>query len=284
MKEIIKKYYLGAWQNLYGMSWPVRFFIELSILILAGILLVKLIRYVGRKLKIDIILIKAWVWIVTEIIYLVGRDREWAITANNKMIDWGTETINGNRKKNSAILKRVICLGVVVVYFLAVFVDLTFAKRLSGYYLEELEGVKLFFRKYEIMISKDYEKYPPLFVKTVAEEPKEKAEEETVEEAVVILEDREPIYIQLNERGKRGSNIRSETNLDDNNNIIGGVNVKSEILYCDEWSHDGERYWIRVYIPADDIEGWLSGNLVDSRQLEKIISENVHLTESGKEY
>lgn len=278
MKEMIKKYYLGAWQNFYSISWPVRFFIELSILILGGIFVVKFICFAGKKLKVDIALIKVWVWIVTEIIYLVGRDRAWAIIANDKMIDWGTAIINGHRKKNSTILKRGIFLGVVLVYFLAVFVDLPFAKRLSGYYLEELEGTKLFFRKYEMMISKDYEKYPPLFVKIMEEEP----EEETAEEAMAILEDREPIYIQLNERGQRGSNIRSETNLEDDDNIVGGVNAKSEIIYRDEWTYDGERYWIRVYIPTDDVEGWLSGNLVDGEQLENIVSENINMTESKR--
>ncbi len=274
MKEIIKKYYLGAWQNIYHISWPARFFIELSILILAGFFLVKFIRWVGKKLKFKNILVKTWVWIVTEIVYLAGHDSEWAIDANDKMIDWGKEVIDGNRKKNSVILKRVICFGVVVVYFLAVFVDLPFAKYLSGYYLEELEDVKSFFRKFEIMISKDYEKYPPLFVKIVEEE----------EGAVAILEDREPVYIQLNEDGKRGSNIRSETNLDNDNNIIGGVNANSEILYRDEWTHDGERYWIRVYISADDVEGWLSGNLIEGDQLEKIISEEIYLSGSEQEY
>lgn len=277
MKEIIKKYYLGAWHNIYHISWPVRFFIELSILILVGFFLVKYICWVGKKLKIKNFLVKVWVWIVTEIVYLAGHDSEWAIDANNKMIDWGTEVINGNTKKNFVILKKGIYLGVMVVYFIAVFVDLPFAKRLSEYYLEELEDVKSFFRKFEIMISKDYEKYPPLFVKIVEEE-------EAAEEAVTILEDREPIYIRLNERGKGGSNIRSETNLDDDNNIIGGVNANSEILYRDEWTHDGERYWIRVYISADDVEGWLSGNLIEGDQLEEIIREEIHLSGSEQEY
>lgn len=91
------------------------------------------------------------------------------------------------------------------------------------------------------------------------------------------LEEIEPVSILLNERGKRGSNIRSETDLDNDNNIIGGVNAESVILYRDEWTHDGERYWIRVYIPDDDMEGWLSGNLVEREQLEEMIGEGMHL-------
>ena len=92
------------------------------------------------------------------------------------------------------------------------------------------------------------------------------------------VEEKEAVYIQLNEYGKRGSNIRSETNLDNDANIIGGVNAESEILYCEEWTHDGERYWIRVYIPDDDVEGWLSGNLIEREQLEEMTGESMHLS------
>lgn len=102
--------------------------------------------------------------------------------------------------------------------------------------------------------------------------------EELEQESEVVFEEKEPVYIQLNERGKRGSNIRSETDLDNDNNIIGGVNAESEILYCDEWIHDGERYWIRVYIPDGDVEGWLSGNLIERAQLEEITDSNMHLS------
>lgn len=64
----------------------------------------------------------------------------------------------------------------------------------------------------------------------------------------------------------------------DKSNIIGGVNARSEILYCDEWTYDGERYWIRVYVPDDDVEGWLSGNLVEREQLEEMTDESMHLS------
>ena len=56
------------------------------------------------------------------------------------------------------------------------------------------------------------------------------------------------------------------------------MNAKSEILYCDEWVYDGERYWIRVYIPNDGIEGWLSGYLIEKAQLEEMTSEVMHLS------
>lgn len=54
------------------------------------------------------------------------------------------------------------------------------------------------------------------------------------------------------------------------------MNARLEILYCDEWSYDGECYWIRVYVPDDDVEGWLSGNLVEREQLEEMTDESMH--------
>lgn len=102
--------------------------------------------------------------------------------------------------------------------------------------------------------------------------------EELEQEKGVDLKEKTSVYIQLNERGKRGSNIRSETDLDDDNNIIGGVNAESEILYFGEWIYDGERYWIRVRIPDDDVEGWLSGNLIEREQLEEIAGKSMHLS------
>ena len=94
------------------------------------------------------------------------------------------------------------------------------------------------------------------------EEPAEAAAEE---EAKI------PVYIQLNEKGKLGANIRQEPSL--GAEVVGGVKGGSEILYQYQWEcDDDERYWIKVYIPSDEVEGWLSGKLVDSAQLETLIN------------
>lgn len=59
-----------------------------------------------------------------------------------------------------------------------------------------------------------------------------------------------------------------------NGAVVGGANGTSEILYQYQFENDGERYWIKVYLPQDAVEGWLSGNLIDSEQLESIIMQN----------
>lgn len=102
---------------------------------------------------------------------------------------------------------------------------------------------------------------------------------EDVEETIAAEEtetepgETEPVYIQLNDEAKAGANIRSEPDLSDDGNIVGRVNENSQILYLQEWIHDGERYWLRVYDTIDDVEGWLSGKLVDSGQLEEIVAQ-----------
>lgn len=33
-----------------------------------------------------------------------------------------------------------------------------------------------------------------------------------------------------------------------------------------------------MYVPDDDVEGWLSGNLVEREQLEEMTDESIHLS------
>ncbi len=210
-------------------------------------------------------IVKVWCVAVREVMYLLGHEKSWAVEIDNKMIDWALQKINGaGRRGKNRILKMVI-FAVIFVYFLAVFVDLPAAKYISDEYLSDMQNIKASFQQIETALSKGYEQYTPLFI------PAAENDEVAVDDIVSMPEKKDPIYIRLNDRGKGGSNIRSEADLSNNGNIIGGVNENSEILYRDEWLYDGRRYWLRVYIPADDVEGWLSGQLVDSMQLQEIV-------------
>ena len=223
------------------------------LVILFGVSII--IRLIAKKYKLKILFVVVCCISIREIVYILGHDKAWAVEIDNEMLDWAFKKMGetgGGRKH--PMLKKVFVLAPVVIYFLAVFVDLSVAGRISEEYLGGAENIKTFFLQLETMLSKGYEQYPPLFVQ---------AEE--------YEDEREPIHILLNDRGKSGSNLRSEADLSDKGNIIGIVNKDSEILYRDEWVYDGERYWIRVYVPAKDLEGWLSGKLVDSEQLAEIV-------------
>jgi len=269
----MKKLYFGAWQNFYHISWPIRFLIEGILFLFVVFVFFKLAKKLGRALKLKPYLIKGSVWITTEVVYLLGKDSPWAVETDNKVIEWGEKKLNGSREektvKTHKKLKFCVILGVIVLYIAAVFVDLPLSGHLQEEYLEEFANIKDFFRQYEEAMSKGYEAYPPLFVKREPE-----VTDEIEEGPAELMEEKEeiPVYIQLNERGKNGANVRREPSLD--GEIVGGVNDGTEILYRYQWEcDDEERYWIKIYVPSDDVEGWLSGRLVDSTQLETLINE-----------
>lgn len=269
----MKKMYFGAWQNFYHVGWPVRFLLEGIIFLLAVFLLYKLIKKIGRILRLPTLLTAGSVWIGTEINYLVGKNNPRALEMDYKIIEWGEKRLNGGMREKTVKKCRAIKfwagIGIIFIYISAVFVDLPISGCLKKEYLDEFVNIKAFFQEYEQTISKGYEKYPPLFVKR---EP-EKVEEEPAR--AVVEKEEIPVYIQLNETGRNGANVRMEPSLD--GEIVGGVNEKMEVLFRNQWELDDDgRYWIKVFIVSADTEGWLSGKLVDSVQLETLINETEH--------
>lgn len=73
--------------------------------------------------------------------------------------------------------------------------------------------------------------------------------------------DVQEIYLQLNEKGENGANIRVGPSLDDESITV--INTDNSILYLGEKQYDGTRYWLKVQIDDGEIIGWLSGNLVE---------------------
>lgn len=261
------KYYYGAWQSFYQVSWPIRFLFEIVFFVSLLCLALWSLRVLADKCKMRIRLAQVWCVIVKETVYILGRDKKWAVAIDNRMIDWlQKKTEEDASKRHRPVLRILLIIAAIVIYFLAVFVDLPFSGYVSEEYLSGAENCKAFFQQIETFFSKGCEQYPPLFVKR---------EEETVadEETETEPGETEPVYIQLNDEGKDGANIRSEPDLSDDGNIVSRVNENSQILYLQEWIHDGERYWLRVYDTIDDVEGWLSGKLVDSSQLAEIVAQ-----------
>ncbi|MDO4171016.1 MAG: SH3 domain-containing protein [Lachnospiraceae bacterium] len=257
----MKKYYYGAWQNFYDLNWPIRYFIELIVFLTLAFWALKLVKKIACVLQLKVVFVKIIVWLVTETAYLIGHHNEWVLNVDHYMTKWGNDVVNGTRSKKNPHLKRIAVVGVLVLYLLPVFVDLPVSKYFQEYYLVELTKVKMHFQKWENAMSEGCEEYPPLFVR-------KKDEAEVAQETV--LEEEESISIQLNEQGESSCNIRQNPSIE--SEIIGEANDETEIVYQNEFEDDGERYWIKVYLPEADIEGWLSGILVDSEQLEQIIS------------
>lgn len=236
----MNKFYYGMWQNWYKVDWPTRFLVEL---IFAALLLL-LLKWLVKPLKLKPLIIKGCVLAGTECIYLFSRNSEFGIKADRRIIEWGNRQLE-KKKSKFLLLSGVI---ITLIYVSAIAVD----------------DIKFFFQKGESFLSEGYEEYPPLFTKI--EEKDKEAETE-----VIVEEKQEDIYILLNKKGAGGANIRREPSL--NGTIISGADRESELLYLNKWSHDGERYWIKVYLPKDDVEGWISGKLVEAEQLQELIKE-----------
>lgn len=254
------KYYYGLWNNFYEVSWPARFFMEILFVWLLLTILIKILRKVGIKLHLKEKLIKCLVWIVSEGAYLFGRNKEWAIRIDDKVKDWGNSKISEDRKKGHGLRNFLLVLFVFVFYFAGIFVDLPISKRLEGYYITDLENFKYSLQKIECIFSKGYEEYPPLFLKKETVVSNESTASQEITELLIIL----------NAEGRNGANIRQEPSLDAA--IVGGVNGDNELIYQNCWVNDGERYWVEVYCPNEEICGWISGRLIEQKQLEMIVN------------
>lgn len=260
----MKKYYYGLWQNIYMLSWKTRFMIELIIVLLLiycayGIL--KKLHVIGGIKK---ALVSGIVFAGTECVFIMGKNKKWAEQADDKIVNWGNAILNGEKKKHS-LLKVVGFLTVGFIYFSAVFVDLPFADSVNEAYTEDLVNVKNFYMRAEKLLSNGYEAYPPLL------NLEKRAEHSEMANAKVKETEKADFYLQLNERGINGSNVRQSPSLD--SEILLEVKGGDDIIYQDEYSVDGEMHWLKVYIPHADKTGWISGNLVEQSQREAILSD-----------
>lgn len=263
----MKKYYFGAWQNFYDLNWPIRFLIELIIVICLLYFVLKVISKLENIFKLRVCLVKSLVWFFTEIIYLIGHNKAWAVEIDSKIVKWGQKAVSETGRNKHCILKKMMIVGMIILYFLAVFVDLPISRNIQEYYLVGLTDIQSFFQQCEAALSKGYEEYPPLFVRAESTEDSRDTTEVGNEILVSV------VYIRLNKKGESGANIRQDPSLD--GLVVGRANIETEILYKGQWLEDGERYWVKVSLPNESIEGWISGNLIESEQLKEIVNEFV---------
>lgn len=241
----MKELWFGGWQNFYDLKWPIRFLIELIIYVLIIVIVVRLLTYFLPLKKWGVI---GCAWTIKESVYLVGRNKNWAVELDNKVTEWGKNAVNDTSKRKNTKKKLIIFLMLVILYVSAVFMDLPVSKNFQKESLAGVANVKAFFQQIEKKLSKGYKEYPSL------------------------LKKKETIYIQLNALGEKGAKIRQKPSR--KGKIIYNVKNKSKIIYQNKLEHDGDKYWIKVYLPDDKIEGWLNGKLIVKKQLKKLIDES----------
>ena len=259
----MSKYYYGAWNNFLQLNWPLRFLLELISIVVILILIFRSLEKIDTKklLKPGFIGV---VVCITELIYLIGRNSSIAIRLDNAVVDWGNKMTRPNKKRTG--IYTVIIIFFLFLYFGAIFTDLPVADNMPQYYLQGFNEFRKKCMIYEEVLSKGCENYPPLFEKKEIIEVSEITEEESSEDEIIVN-----MYLLLNERGRGGSNIRKTPDL--NGEIVIGIREDAVLLYMDEYEYDGERYWLKVYLPEKNIEGWLSGKLVETEQIEAIIGK-----------
>lgn len=98
----------------------------------------------------------------------------------------------------------------------------------------------------EDILTPEIERYPELY----------ETKEESTEEVETVN------YLELNEKGKTGANIRKDPSLDADSVLV--INADNTIQYLGERQFDGTRYWLKVQIDNGLAVGWLSENLVDN--------------------
>ena len=246
----MKEYYYGGWKSLYLLDWPIRFLIELMIFLVLLFGVIKLIKQIGKMFQLKVKVVKVCAWFVSEFVYLIGKNSTWAIEIDDKIMKWGSQAVYEKKHTKRFSVKATVIVVSIGIYIMAVLADFPVTENLQGYYLTPFIKTRNFFQDIENYLSKGFEAYTPLF-------------------EWKAVEKEELIYLSLNERGFAGSNVRYEPSLE--SDIAGEVNGKVEIIYQGEWINDGERNWIKVYIPDASIEGWISGALIESTQLDAIL-------------
>lgn len=251
----MNKLYYGFWRELLSLPWQLRLGIEFVVSLLILFLVFKLLGKVGKCLKVKRILVILVILIVSKVLAIIGREKEWAYRADERINEWG------NRKIENPIMigkriKRILLVGAFVVYFLAILPDLPIRNILDDSLVLKVSCVKNEFQLWERALSYGYKDYEPLY-------PTIKPEEETP-----IKGTKKKIYIRLRKKMKAKAKIFKKPSL--KSKVIKRAK-KERIEYQDKYKKKGEKYWLKVYLIKKKKEGWILSDVVDKKQLHEII-------------
>ena len=251
----MKKIYYSLWSILLHFSWPVRLLFELIVitaLILITLSILEKTRILNIIKKYIIIFL---VNVMTNIVYFTMGTSDRAKEIDSRIEQWGGKVVETHHR----LPRKAVFISVIIVYIMAVFVDTPITKAVSSEYLTEFQNFQSFCLKIESKVSGGVEiEVTPVTLINAS-----------------VNEDGfdEDIYIKLNDKGSNGANVRVSPSLDAS--IIGWVNSSSDIIYDNDFRFDGQRYWLWIKVDGEKIiNGWISGNLVDGKQLEQIVNTN----------
>lgn len=255
-------FYYMLWKMMYAMPVWVRNGIEIAIILYVLHLSLSIVRQMVRFLCFG--LEKLTGGIICGLQYLLILPFKWSGEKLKNNLAWMDENLNlAGAKLTEAMQKaqtflkekkfmknkgRHLYVSAFIILFIAALIPrLAIIKSLNERYRTSFCIVQNQLDNFEQVLAPRINEYPEIF------KEKSKDEEENTEEEV------QEIYLELNQKGENGANIRKGPSLDDE--IISVINSENKILYMNEKEDDGTRYWLKVQID-DKITGWLSGNLV----------------------
>ena len=255
--------YYGIWRVIYNFAWPIRFLIELTVILLLFYLVWLAIRMLCRIFHIKEVLVKLVVWLVIEFDGWFGRNAEWAVENDEKISNWGRKIISKSSGYNSRIgeiLTRGVIVVVVGIYILGIVPDLPFSKAIHSYYMKPLSGVKVFCQQIETKISEGYEQVPdPVIPVSKVQNPKKGKD----------TKNQKKILIRLNKVEKKGAALRKKPST--KAKVLGRVKSNQELVYKLQYKKSGKGYWFKVYFPEKKLTGWINSQYVPKKQIKKIL-------------
>lgn len=257
----IELFYYMLWKILYSLPIWIRYGIELLVLLLCGCLALWAIKRIGYF---GIFFFeKLFGYVISGVKYLISFPFDWKNDKLHIRLTRMDDQLNlvGSRlvevmqktgrkmKEKKIITNQVWKWGIIIFVLLETLAIMPQSKMVQSFnpqYKSLFLFVQNQLNNIEDILTPEIERYPELY----------ETKEESTEEVETVN------YLELNEKGKTGANIRKDPSLDADSVLV--INADNTIQYLGERQFDGTKYWLKVQIDNGLAVGWLSENLVDN--------------------
>lgn len=232
------------------LSWAWRILIELLVYFLVIKLFFLLFRKIGKKLGLEKLIGKIFVYLGTSIIAFIGRKYTWGKDIDKKIINIG-DSIAKDTFVFSPILHKLIWIGLIICYLFCVMPDIKAFSYFDGGVAQCFLNTKEFFMKYEKKWSSGYEEYISVMDKPAtvpsSEEIRIKLNDQKVKKGIWI-------YKKPSDKAKKLIKLKG----------------KEKIIYKKKNKKVKKEYWIKVSIPSKKINGWMKVSYIKEKTWKKI--------------
>lgn len=201
--------------------------------------LIKILVKLFCLFRLKNLVVRLIVVVSTNIISLVGKNRDWAYSADEKIVVWAKKRIEKPLKLHYR-LRVILIIFVILIYVSAILPDLQISNYLDDSLVDKVSTVKQTFQSWESKVSSGYLDYQPLFGKE--------------EKIYIRIRKGSPKKIKVYEKVSKKAKVIKKT---------GTKNIE----YLDEVKKANNKYWFKVRLEEDGIEGWILEDVVDKEQM-----------------